>query len=103
LVLAEYLARFDVLMPSQIHSFNTIPFINENTMQSFLVYSSALLGFAGLSIAQTFSDLPLGLAYPKISTTCAQALNTTVSCPGFLGIVSSEYATSFGEVDQKLS
>lgn len=55
------------------------------------MFSIAL--FAGLALAQTFTDLALPPAVLNASDSCWSALNTTVSCPSALVQVSLEYAT----------
>jgi len=42
-------------------------------------------------LAQTFADFPIPVSWPGISTTCAEALNTTVSCSAILGEIAEEY------------
>ncbi|CZR70102.1 uncharacterized protein PAC_20003 [Phialocephala subalpina] len=44
--------------------------------------------FFNLACAQQFTDLPLPPSWPGISSACYDALNTSVSCPGFLGTIS---------------
>ena len=60
--------------------------------QYMLSYLSCATAFAALLLpsgyAQQFSDLPIPPSWPGISNACFDALNTTVSCPGFLGVVS---------------
>lgn len=55
-------------------------------MASIRSLSFQLLGFvASSAFAQQFQDVIMGIAWPGLSETCVNALNTTVpSCPSFL-------------------
>lgn len=54
------------------------------------LWVSTILVILSLAAAQQFTDLPLPPAATAISDACSDALNLTVSCPGFLGIISVE-------------
>ncbi|CZT52812.1 uncharacterized protein RSE6_14192 [Rhynchosporium secalis] len=43
---------------------------------------------SAFAYGQQFTDLPLPASWPGISDLCFNALNSTVSCPAFLGVVS---------------
>jgi len=52
------------------------------------MYSTILLVSFGLTWAQQLSDFQIYMGYPGLSSSCEQALNTSVSCPAFLSSVS---------------
>ena len=76
-------------LPTQILPLRFFAF--SNLRINMLSYSSVVVALAVLlprGYTQQFSDLPLPPSWPGVSSTCFNALNTTVSCPGFLGQVS---------------
>lgn len=68
------------------------------TMSLLLVVSLAALVATRQATAQTFSDLPLPPAISNTSIACNDALNTTVSCPAFLGTISIEWVSIVARV-----
>lgn len=54
--------------------------------------TTAILALSPLvAFAQQLSDAYIPLSYPGLSTSCQDALNTSVSCPAFLSPLSVKY------------